>query len=462
MSIDSNLMEKLAGARPVNWQALRGEPFTGISTDTRTIKSGELFVALRGDRYDGHDYLKTAFDAGAAAALVDVNWLAHTRIDLGPAPLMGVPDALKGLQELAREHRRKFDIPVIGIAGSNGKTSTKELTASVLSQQARTLKTEGTLNNHIGVPLTLLRLDSTHKAAVIEMGTNHPGEVAMLCEIAEPTYGLITNIMREHMEFFGTIENVARAEGELFDWLAQSDGAAFVNADEPMIVAAAAKVKKRCRYGFTTTDVEVHGIDGGLTGDGTGLLKVTCRARRVKLDARVGLVGRHHIQNALAAATVGVFFGVPQQLIALALVNQQPAKHRMNVFQLHGVTVIDDTYNANPDSMLAALRTLADLPCKGRRIAALGNMGELGEKKEEYHREIGAAVRKLGIHALFTVGDLGRFIFEAAAPKSGTHCKDGKELTQHLNATIRDGDVLLLKASRSMKLDLVVEELKKA
>jgi UDP-N-acetylmuramoyl-tripeptide--D-alanyl-D-alanine ligase len=373
-----------------------------------------------------------------------------------------VPDSLKGLQELAREHRRKFDIPIVAIAGSNGKTSTKELVASVLSQKFKTLKTEGTLNNHIGVPLTLLRLDQTHKAAVIEMGTNHPGEVATLCEIAEPTHGLITNIMREHMEFFGTIENVARAEGELFDWLAQSDGAAFVNVDEPLIISAAAKLKKRCRYGFTNTFIEVHGTDKGAAPDGTGLLGVDCRVRHLKFEARVGLVGRHHIHNALAAVTVGVFFGVPQAQIQLVLANQQPAKHRMNVYQLSGVTIIDDTYNANPDSMLAALRTLADLSCKGRRIAALGNMGELGEKKEEYHREIGAAVRELGIQMLFTVGDLGRFIFEAAAVKSGIHCKDRDELTQQLNATIREGDVLLLKASRSVKLDLVVDALKKA
>lgn len=460
MSVDSNLVERLAGARPVNWQTLHGQPFTGVSTDTRTIQSGELFVALHGDRYDGHDFLKTAFDSGAAAALVDANWLAHTRIDLGNVPLVGVPDSLKGMQELAREHRRRFDIPIVGIAGSNGKTSTKELVASVLSQKCKTLKTEGTLNNHIGVPLTLLRLDQTHKAAVIEMGTNHPGEVATLCEIAEPTFGLITNIMREHMEFFGTIENVARAEGELFDWLAQSDGAAFVNLDESLIVAAAEKVKKRCRYAFTSRIVEVHGTDNGLGPDGKGLLGVNCTARRVKFGASVGLVGRHHIHNALAAVAVGIFFGVQPQQIVDALFSQQPAKHRMHMFQLHGVTIIDDTYNANPDSMLAALRTLAELPCKGRRIAALGNMGELGEKKADYHREIGAAVRALGIQALFTVGDLGRIIFEAATPKSGTHCKDREEMTQRLNATIREGDMLLLKASRSVKLDLVVDALK--
>ena len=203
MSIDPTLLERVTGARPVNLALLRGEPFTGVSTDTRTVQSGELFVALHGDRFDGHDFLKEAFDRGAAAAVVDANWLAHARIDFGTPPLVGVPDTLKALHELALAHRRRFDMPLIAIAGSNGKTTTKELTASVLGQRWRVLRTEGTLNNHLGVPLTLLRLEPTHRAAVIELGMNHIGEVAALCEIAEPTHGLITNIGREHLEFLG-------------------------------------------------------------------------------------------------------------------------------------------------------------------------------------------------------------------------------------------------------------------
>jgi len=481
MSVAVELLEQLPGARPHNLKSLRGEPFTGVSTDSRTIRSGELFVALRGDKFDGHNFMKEAFDHGAAAAIVDVRWLELNQVAFGPCALVGVSDTCKALGELARAHRRNFDIPVIGVAGSNGKTTTKELIASVLSAgvvaavpggqdkrpapgtgatTTRILKTEGTLNNHIGVPLTVLRLEPQHKAAVVELGTNHLGEVASLCEIAEPTHGLITNIGREHLEFFGTLDNVARAEGELFDWLAQSGGTAFVNADEPRIVALAERLKKRWRYGFAAADADVRGIDHGLAADGTGKLGVHCAAEGAKFETRVGLVGRHHVHNALAAAAVGLHFAIEPAQIQAALASAKAAKHRMNVFQVRGITILDDTYNANPDSMLAALHTLAALPCKGRRIAALGNMGELGGQSEALHQEIGRAVRSLKVDALFTVGELGRIIHEAAALGAGAHCGSREELAKLLKATVQPGDVVLLKASRSVGLDGVVEGLR--
>jgi UDP-N-acetylmuramoyl-tripeptide--D-alanyl-D-alanine ligase len=460
MSIGVELLDQLTGARGFNLKSLRGEPFAGVSTDTRTVQSGELFVALRGEKFDGHDFLNEAFDHGAAAAIVDLRWLDQNERLYAQRALVGVPDTLKALQELAREHRRAFDIPIIGVAGSNGKTTTKELIASVLGQTHRVLKTEGTLNNHIGVPLTLLRLGSEHRVAVIELGTNHPGEVAALCEVAEPTHGLITNIMREHMEFFGTIENVARAECELFDWLVQSHGTAFVNCDESLITARTGKLRKQWRFGFATADVDVLGKDGGLGADGRGELTVFCLTKGGDFAVRVGLVGRHQIRNALAAAAVGLHFGVPHAAIQTALASQKPAKHRMEVFTARGVTILDDTYNANPDSVLAGLQTLADFPCAGRKFAVLGDMLELGGQSETFHKEIGEAVRNLGITGLFTFGERAKGVYEAAALKLGEHLTVRGELTKRLRASLQPGDVVLLKGSRGMKLDLVVEELR--
>jgi UDP-N-acetylmuramoyl-tripeptide--D-alanyl-D-alanine ligase len=454
MSVPVELLKQLTAARPFHLESLRGAPFTGVSTDTRTVQAGQLFVALRGEKFDGHQFIPAAFDRGAAAAIADSNWIEGNRAALPAAPLVGVPDTYRALGELARLHRRNFDFPVIGVAGSNGKTTTKELIASVLGRRWNVLKTEGTLNNHIGVPLTLLRLDTVHQAAVVELGTNHPGEVAALCEIAEPTHGLITNIGREHLEFFGTVENVARAEGEMFDRLIECGGTGFVNADEPLIAGRAPKLRTQWRFGFESPDVDVRGVETG-----NGMLTVQCPAQKLVFETRVNLIGGHQVRNALAAAAVGLHFGVEPAQIGAALESQQPAKHRMQRFEAGGVTILDDTYNANPDSMLAALRTLAALPCRGRRIAALGNMGELGPESESFHREIGETVQALGIDALCTVGDLARFTREAAGPVAGGHCDDREKLLERLQATVRAGDLLLLKASRSMKLDLVVEQL---
>src|ERR1051325_1543092 len=460
MSVDTIGLEQLTGGRPLNTKSLRGEPFHGVSTDSRTVRSGELFFALRGDRFDGHDFVKQAFDRGAAAAVVEIPWLDHHGRAFGKLPFVGVPNSLKALAELARIHRRNYDLPVIAVAGSNGKTTTKDLIASVLSPRGSVLKTEGTLNNHIGVPQTLFHLESTHRTAVIELGMNHLGEIATLCEIAEPTHGLITNIGREHLEFLHSLDNVARAEAELFDWLAQSDGIGFINADDPRIVSRGKQVKRQWQYGFNFKEADVRGTDAGLDANGRGLLKVECPAKKQMFQARLGLVGRHHLQNGLAAAAVGMYFGVEPSSIRSSLEAQKPAKHRMEAFAVAGVTVLDDTYNANPDSMLAALKTLAAFSGSGRRIAVLGDMGELGSQGEALHREIGETLRQLGIDALFTIGDLGHFIHLAAGPSLGGHSKNCAELIAQLANFVRPGDVVLLKASRRIQLERVVEGLK--
>lgn len=457
--ISVELLGQLTGARLVRSTEMACKAFAGVCTDSRKLQKGELFVAIRGEKFDGHAFVQETFAKGAAAALVDERWFADQEADSIAGPLAIVPDTVKAFGELARAHRRQFDIPVIAIGGSNGKTTTKEMVASILSKRWHVLKSEASFNNHIGVPSTLLQLRASHRAAVIEFGTNHPGEIAYLCGITEPTHGLITNIMREHMEFFGSIEGVAAEECALLDWIRQRNGVFIVNADDPQLLDRSRELKSCLRHGFAATEADVRGADRGLGPDGRGRLGVEWQARNVAFEAHVGVVGNHHMRNALAAAAVGLHFGCSPEQIQSALREQKPAAHRMEVFEKAGVMILDDTYNANPDSMLAALQTLASIPCKGRRIAALGTMGELGEKSEAYHREIGRAVKDLKLDGLFTVGEPAHFIFEEASPSLGKHCGDGNEVYKQLKSSVRGGDLLLLKASRSVQLDEVVAKL---
>lgn len=430
---------------------------TGVSTDSRSVGKGDLFVAIRGEKFDGHDFVSMAVERGAAGVIVDARWAAAN----GPmmarlhVPRVVVDDTVHALGGLARLVRRRFKIPVIAVGGSNGKTTTKEMMKAVLSQKWRVLATEGNLNNHIGVPQTLFRLERKHQAVVIEIGTNHPGEVAYLCTVAEPTHGLLTNIGHEHMEFFGSLDGVADAEAELWDWLAEHGGTAFVNGDDARIVRRAKRVKKKVVYGFSSRTAAVKGSRLKTDAEGSALFKLW-RGSRSPVDVRVAIPGLHNGMNALAAATVGLTLGVSAKDVVEALGSVAAASKRMQVVQANGLVVLNDTYNANPDSMLAALATLRSFATTGRRVAVLGDMFELGATAEAGHRAVGRAVKREKVDLLFTTGTLAEEIYRAAGLTKAEHFADKRSMILRLREVLRPGDVVLVKGSRGMQMEDVV------
>ena len=419
-----------------------------VSTDSRTAKPGSVFFAIRGEKFDGHQYIDEAFEAGAVIAVVD------QRCDPGVLrnrPAVVVNDATAALGQLANRYRRKFSIPVLAIAGSNGKTTTKDMVADVLSEKYSVLKTEGNHNNHIGVPQTLFRMAKNHDVAVLELGTNHPGELARLCTIVEPTHGLITNIGREHLEFFRDLEGVAKEESSLFDSLAPS-GTAFVNADDAGVAAKAKKLRKRVTYGFGRNRVRVHGRFLALDENGRGSLSVRARGKRGFL-VQLSVPGRHLVGNALAASAVGLALRVSPKSIQTSLRRFSASSKRMEVRIVRGVTIIDDTYNANPESMLAALETLHSMHSRGKKIAVLADMLELGKQSMREHQAVGENV---GVDCLLTFGRYARAIHESASAKTKFHYDQKNVLSEYLAELVTPGDIVLVKGSHGMAMEDVV------
>jgi len=388
-----------------------------------------------------------AFERGAILAVID----ERAPGDAGPAVV--VRDTTVALGQLARRHRKKFSIPFVAIAGSNGKTMTKDMLGAVLARKYSVLKTEGNLNNHIGVPQTLLRLHDRHTAAVIEVGTNHPGELAYLCDIVEPTHSLITNIGREHLEFFSDLEGVAEEEGAVFDALG-SHGIAFVNVDDPFVVRRARKIRRRITYGFSNKPAHVRGTLLTIDDKARASLAIRVRGRKEFL-VRLAVPGKHTGANALAAAAVGAAFRIPLSEIQKSLEQFRGTSKRMEVLKIGGVTLLNDTYNANPDSMIAALETLQAIRTSGKKIAVLADMLELGERTEEEHRSVGLATKPCTDY-LMTFGSNARFIYESSSVEMKFHYEQKNVLSEYLAELVSPGDVVLIKGSRAMRMEDVV------
>ncbi|HVY65862.1 MAG TPA: UDP-N-acetylmuramoyl-tripeptide--D-alanyl-D-alanine ligase [Gammaproteobacteria bacterium] len=431
-----------------------------VHTDSRSVRKGDLFVALPGERFDAHEFVPAAFAAGAVAALVRADYVPPAA--LTGAPLIRVADPLRAYQQLAAAHRSQFALPLVAVTGSNGKTTTKEMVARVLGERWRTLKTEGNLNNRIGVAQTLFRLAPRHGTAVIEMGVDDMGQTTRLCEIARPTLGLITNIGPDHLEFFRTMDRSAESKAELLDALPAA-GAAILNADDRYF--ALFRKRARCRvvsFGLTArADVRAEGIEP-YGRDGTQFrLVLPGRARRTRVRIRVR--GEHNVLNALAAAAVGVALGFSGSAIAAGLAKFRPAAMRSQVEVRHGVRIIVDCYNANPASTRAAVRLLAESAAKGRRIAVLGDMLELGPASPDLHAEVGEFVAAQGIDALIASGELARHLARgarAAGMAAVQEVPDAPAAATALLATVRPGDVVLVKGSRGMRLERVVQALR--
>jgi len=425
----------------------------GVSTDSRRLEPGCAFFALRGENFDGDSFAADALNAGAALAVVQ-HW-SGGEVAAGRA-VIEVGDPLLALQKLACWWRRQLDvqdparppIPVIGITGSNGKTSTKDFTSAVLGQRFHVCATRGNLNNHIGVPLSVLSATAEHTAAVWEMGMNHAGEIAPLCEIAKPRYGIITNIGTAHIEFLGSRDAIAEEKGMLARALPQ-DGILFLPAT--------------CEYhGYLRDRTKAQIV---AVGNGRGVVRaekpVFEAARTIfqlvidgeePVEVELPVVGRHMVTNALLAAAVGWKLGIPVEDIAEGLSRAQLAGGRLRRYRSGGVEVIDDSYNANPESMLAAIETLADLPLNGgaRKFIVLGAMGELGRHGEEAHVRVGRAAAERGL-SVVAVGQAATGIAEGA---EGAPCFAAfDEAEQWLRREVHDGDVVLFKGSRTAKVD---------
>ncbi len=463
------------------WQAITGQEigvaqatefrFRNAVIDSRLAQHDSLFIALRGEKDDGHNYVNDALERGASAAVIDtiIDGLPPI-VDTTQRPLLSPPEALtpplcllvedtlKALQDMAAYHRRRFDIRVIGVTGSIGKTTAKEAIYSVLSKSFPTLKSEENLNNEIGLPLALLGLDDSHKKVVLEMGMYALGEIAQLAAIALPQVGVVTNVTRSHLERLGSLKRIAQAKAELIQAL-PPDGTAILNGDDSRVKAMGSMTKAQVLYyglspacHLRASHIESRGLDG---------IRFRMHYGHEILHIKVPLLGRHSVHTALAAAAVGITEGQPWGRIVTGLRDLAVQLRLIATPGMKGSIIIDDSYNASPTSTLAALNLLAEL--KGRKIAVLGDMLELGSYEEEGHRKVGRRVAEVA-DRLVTVGALGTIIGQEAVAigmdkDDVFFAKDNREAVQVLQGVVAPGDLILVKGSRGMHMEEIVAQL---
>ncbi|MEA5623793.1 UDP-N-acetylmuramoyl-tripeptide--D-alanyl-D-alanine ligase [Nostoc sp. UHCC 0251] len=416
---------------------------SGIQTDSRTLKPGEVFLALRGDKFDGHEFVQTAIAKGAIVAIVDFEY------ENPGFPILQVKDTLKAYQKIARWWRDRFNIPVIGVTGSVGKTTTKELIAAVLGTNGRVHKTYGNYNNEIGVPKTLLELGADNDYAVIEMAMRGRGQIAELTQIAHPTIGVITNVGTAHIELLGSEEAIAEAKCELLAEM-PADSVAILNHDNPLLMATAAK--------FWHGEVLTYGFSGG---DIQGQLIDNDQVEVAGIQLPLPLPGRHNATNFLAALAVAKVLGIDWATLKAGVMVDMPTGRSQRFTLPNDVVILDETYNAAPEAMIAALQLLADTPGK-RKIAVLGAMKELGERSQQLHQQVGETVKKLNLDGLLVLVD-GQDAEAIALSAEGipsecfaTHA----DLVARLKTFVQAGDRLLFKAAHSVGLDRVVNQLR--
>lgn len=418
----------------------------GLEKDDRAVEPGDLFVAIRGEKFDGHDFAKSAAAHGAVAILAD------REIADCPVPVLRVEDTVRGLQAIARGYRKEFSPHVVGVTGSVGKTTTKEMIASVLSQKYFTLKTEGNLNNEIGLPFTVCNLKREHEAAVFEMGMNHFGEIARLTRVAQPDIAVISAIGESHIEFLGSREGILRAKLEILEGLSP-DGCVVLNGDDPMLWALSGMLPfETVYYGVKNPQVQVFGTACEQVLDHAHF---TVRGME-GTEFSIHCGGQHNLQNALAAVAVGKKLHLSEEQIRCGLDAFENTGMRQKVIKVGQKTIINDSYNANPDSMRAALNVLGK--ADGRRIAVLADMLELGDRAEDAHRELGQLAGEKA-DLLFITGAMRDRIAEGAKGADVRVFDTADALADALKLVWRDGDTVLIKASRGMHLERVAEKL---
>ena len=424
----------------------------GVSTDTRSIGAGDLFVALRGERFDAHDFLVQAWTAGAAAVMFE-RWVPGIR-----APAIRVADCRLALGELARGWRRRFALPLVAVTGANGKTTVKEMISAILAArfgEAGRLATRGNLNNDVGVPLTLLRLRDEHCAAVIELGTNHPGEIAWLATVAGPTVALVNNAQREHQEFLSGVEGSARENGASIAALGD-DGIAVFPGDDPQApVWRALAGERRCvEFGLDAGEIPRYPVRAAPDARPDGFVLDLAGA---EVEVRLAIDGAHNVRNALAAAACAHALGIDAATVADGLARFRPAMGRLaRLRTAGGAALIDDSYNANPDSVRAAIDALAARD--GERVLVLGDMGEVGHQGAQFHREVGDFARERGVGHLLALGDATRDSVDAFGA-GGEHFDAIDALIERARALCEPGATVLVKGSRFMRMERVVAAL---
>lgn len=424
---------------------------TSIVTDTSQVTPGSMFVAIKGERFDGHDFAEKAVKMGAAAILSERPLSVEV-------PVLVVESTRTALLDLARWYRGLFHTFVVGVTGSVGKTSTKDMICAVLQMNGKTLKTMGNLNNGIGLPKTLFRLDGSYKYAVIEMGMSHAGEISVLTRAARPSVGVITNIGVSHIENLGSRENILKAKLEITEGMS-ANAPLVLNADDKLLAEV---------YNQLERDIIYYGIDSGTADvqavniqeqDGKTLFSIRYYGKMV--SAMIPVLGRHNVYNALAAFSVGLAAGMASQDIVEGLRNYAPSAMRQNILKLeNGITVIVDCYNASPDSMKASLSVLGGFREAKRRVAVLGEMLELGDFAEEMHRKVGGYVGEQPIDALMCIGEHAEMIEQGALEKRHLFTRkfeNREEMANYLRVWLRPGDTVLYKGSRGMKLEEVIE-----
>ena len=430
---------------------------TGVETDSRTIQPGALFVPLAGERFDGHAYINSALENGAAGCFT-----ARERENYLPGKFyIKVASPLRALRDLAAHYRTKFPIPLVGVTGSVGKTTTKDMLAAVLGMKYKVLKTEGNMNSREGMPLTLLRLNSSHEIAVIEMGMSQAGEIDYLSGIAKPDVAVITNIGDAHIENLGSRENILKAKCEMFNHLKQG-GMAVLNGDDEMLSGLKGTLPFETVFYAKeqSADYRAEQIDSGESGS-ICCLAVTPQG---EYSMEIPALGRHMVYPALIAAAVGAHFGLTHTQIQEGILQFEPTKMRMNVLRRgQNITILNDTYNANPQSMRAAIGVLSDSRSRFK-MAVLGDMFELGSLAPLLHSGVGEYLGKAGIHCLVAVGELSRHMAkaaQAAGVPAVFHCADKGEAIPVLKDNVRQDSTILVKASRGMAMEELVDYLKR-
>jgi UDP-N-acetylmuramoyl-tripeptide--D-alanyl-D-alanine ligase len=422
--------------------------FTGVSTDTRNLLPGELFIALEGAMYNGHEFIAVAAEKQAAAALVSQP-VDHI------LPLIQVQDTRLALGQMAAYHRNRFTVPVIAVTGSCGKTTTKAMMASILGYMGAALAPESSFNNDIGVPLTLLKFQQSHRYAVIEMGANHPGEIAYLCGLAKPDVALVTNVAPAHLAGFGSIAGVAEAKSEIYQGLSLQ-GIAIINQDEPFAISWLSLINSRKVISFGI-NAKADFTAENITLDEEGRPRFLLIYPEGKVSIQLPVLGMHNISNALAAAAATYAVGASGAAIEQGLATFSPASKRLiKHLGCAGAQIIDDTYNANPKSVLAALEVLALSPAE--KIFVFGGMGELGLEEEKFHTEIGHLARKMGIQRLFGYGSLSQLTVQAFG-ENGFHFMDQNELVLVLKNVLSPKTIVLVKGSRLAQMENIVQAL---
>lgn len=446
--------EIIHACRAVPFNCEHVEYIDGIATDSRKLQQGDMFVALKGENFDGHEFAASAVNSGAALIL------SQCKLEDG-LPYLLVEDTVKALHNLAKYYKSKFKIPYVGVTGSSGKTTTKDIIAAVLSAKYRVLKTEGNFNNEIGLPLTLFRLESSHHICVLEMGMSSLGEIEVLADIARPQIGVITNVGTAHIENLKTRENILKAKMEMFTYFT-SDNVAVINGDNDLLKEVSNMPYPIIKYGIEDHDnIKAENI----REDDTGIdFEAVYKGKRERY--RVPMPGIHNVYNALSAICIGKLYGMNYEEINRGLASFKPSKNRMEIFRgVNDIKVINDVYNANPDSMMAAINVLCSSETQGRKVCILGDMFELGDFAKEGHRKVGQFAAQKGVDVLIAVGAEAGEVINGASMQGQRSMQmiayeNNQQVIDEIKTLLRPKDVVLLKGSRGMHMENIVDILR--